>query len=128
MSQLKHVTTSSISNNATIPAKQIAIGLVGLLPSLSLNAKSMSFNLTEGVTDISQQVYDLHMTIFIICCVIGLVVFAAMFWAIFNHRKDKGAQAAQFHENTKVEIIWTAIPFVILIGMASHWFALVLMH
>lgn len=86
--------------------------------SNSALAKSMPFNLTEGVTDVSQQVYDLHMTIFIICCVIGLVVFAAMFWAIFNHRKDKGAQAAQFHENTKVEIIWTAIPFVILIGMA----------
>ncbi|RJG49574.1 cytochrome c oxidase subunit II [Motilimonas pumila] len=78
----------------------------------------MPVNLTQGVTDISQQVYDLHMTIFYICCVIGILVFAVMFWAIIHHRKDKGAKAAQFHENTKVEILWTAIPFVILIAMA----------
>ncbi|ATC99925.1 cytochrome c oxidase subunit II [Pseudoalteromonas spongiae UST010723-006] len=58
------------------------------------------------------------MTIFYICCVIGLVVFAIMFWAIIHHRKSKGAVPAQFHESTKIEILWTAIPFVILIGMA----------
>lgn len=94
--------------------------LITLLPwaASSAVAKSMPVNLTQGVTDISQQVYDLHMTIFYICCVIGIVVFAVMFWAIIHHRKDKGAKAAQFHENTKVEILWTAIPFVILIAMA----------
>ncbi|WP_432456132.1 MULTISPECIES: cytochrome c oxidase subunit II [unclassified Agarivorans] len=78
----------------------------------------MSFNLRPGVTAISEQVYGLHMTIFYICCVIGLVVFGVMFWAIFHHRKSKGAVAAQFHESTKVEIVWTIIPFIILIGMA----------
>ncbi|WP_083481763.1 cytochrome c oxidase subunit II [Agarivorans gilvus] len=78
----------------------------------------MSFNLRPGVTAISEQVYDLHMTIFYICCVIGILVFSAMFWAIFHHRKSKGAVPAQFHESTKVEIIWTIIPFLILIGMA----------
>jgi len=77
-----------------------------------------SINLTQGVTDISQRVYDLHMTILIICAVIGVVVFGAMFYVILNHRKSKGAQAAQFHESTKVEILWTIIPFFILIGMA----------
>ncbi|MDP5213228.1 cytochrome c oxidase subunit II [Pseudoalteromonas tunicata] len=76
------------------------------------------YNMTTGVTDISENVYNLHMTIFIICCVIGVIVFAAMFWALIHHRKSKGAVAAQFHESTKVEILWTAIPFVILIGMA----------
>jgi cytochrome c oxidase subunit 2 len=81
-------------------------------------AQEMSFNLRPGVTAISEQVYDLHMTIFYICCVIGILVFSAMFWAIFHHRKSKGAVPAQFHESTKVEIIWTIIPFLILIGMA----------
>ncbi|WP_404342036.1 cytochrome c oxidase subunit II [Pseudoalteromonas mariniglutinosa] len=76
------------------------------------------FNMREGVTDISNNVYQLHMTIFIICCVIGVIVFAVMFWALIHHRKSKGAKPAQFHESTKVEILWTAIPFVILIAMA----------
>jgi cytochrome c oxidase subunit 2 len=77
-----------------------------------------AYNMRPGVTNISQDVYDLHMTIFLICCVIGVVVFAAMFWAMLHHRKSKGVQPAQFHESTKVEILWTAIPFLILIGMA----------
>ncbi|MBB1334175.1 cytochrome c oxidase subunit II [Pseudoalteromonas sp. SR44-5] len=76
------------------------------------------FNMRKGVTDISNDVYQLHMTIFIICCVIGVIVFAVMFWALIHHRKSKGAKPAQFHESTKVEILWTAIPFVILIAMA----------
>lgn len=74
--------------------------------------------MTKGATEISQQVYDLHMTIFWICCVIGAVVFGIMFWSIIRHRKARGVQPAQFHESTKVEILWTAIPVVILIGMA----------
>ncbi len=78
----------------------------------------MSYNLRPGVTAISQQVYGLHMTIFYICCAIGVVVFGAMFWAIIHHRKSKGAKPASFHESTKVEIVWTVIPFLILIGMA----------
>ncbi|GDY27686.1 hypothetical protein AHAT_35760 [Agarivorans sp. Toyoura001] len=83
-----------------------------------LFAQEMSFNLRPGVTAISEQVYGLHMTIFYICCAIGVLVFGAMFWSIYHHRKSKGAVPAQFHESTKVEIIWTIIPFIILIGMA----------
>ncbi len=75
-------------------------------------------NLPEGVTPLSRNIYELHMTIFYICCVIAAVVFGVMFWSIFHHRKSRGAQAAQFHHNTTVEIIWTAIPMVILILMA----------
>jgi len=80
-------------------------------------AKS-SFNMTQGVTEISGKVYDLHMLIFYICCAIALVVFGAMFYAIINHRQSKGAVAAKFHESTKVEVIWTVIPVLILIAMA----------
>ncbi|MEH8017401.1 cytochrome c oxidase subunit II [Rheinheimera muenzenbergensis] len=78
----------------------------------------MPLNMTQGVTEISQQVYQLHMTIFWICCVIGAVVFGIMFWSIVRHRKARGVQPAQFHESTRVEILWTAIPVVILIIMA----------
>ena len=75
-------------------------------------------NLRPGVTDISHQVYDLHMTILIICTVIGILVFGAMFYAIIFHRKSRGVKPANFHESVKVEIAWTAVPVLILIGMA----------
>ena len=94
-------------------------GLLLTLPGVGqVFGAEMPLNMTQGVTEISQQVYDLHMTIFYICCVIGLVVFGAMFWSIIHHRKAKGVQPAQFHESTRVELLWTAIPVVILIGMA----------
>ena len=75
-------------------------------------------NLTKGVTDISNQVYELHMIIFWICVVIGVVVFGAMLWATIFHRKSRGVKPATFHESVKVEIAWTVVPFLILIGMA----------
>ncbi|GGB45243.1 cytochrome c oxidase subunit 2 [Shewanella inventionis] len=78
----------------------------------------MPLNMTQGVTDISGRVYDLHMTILYICCAIGLVVFGIMIYSMIYHRKSKGAVAANFHESTKVEIAWTVIPFIILIAMA----------
>jgi cytochrome c oxidase subunit 2 len=53
-----------------------------------------------------------------VCVGIFVVVFGAMFWSVFAHRRSRGAQAAQFHENTTIEVIWTVVPFVILIGMA----------
>lgn len=99
-----------------IKARLCALACV--LASLPLLADELPLNMTKGVTEISRNVYDLHMTIFYICCGIGLVVFSAMFWAIIHHRKSKGVVPAQFHESTKVEIIWTAIPFLILIIMA----------
>jgi len=75
-------------------------------------------NLSPGVTAISREVYSLHMIIFWVCVVIGVVVFGVMFYSMYAHRKSKGAKPAQFHESTTVEIIWTVIPFAILIGMA----------
>ena len=95
---------------------KLSLWLLLSFPFLAVGTSQ--YNLPVGVTDISRDVYELHMTIFYICCVIGLVVFAVMFWAIIHHRKSKGAVPAQFHESTKVEILWTAIPFVILIAMA----------
>ena len=91
--------------------------LMGTTLSFSAWAE-MQLNLTEGVTAISKEVYDLHMLVLYICTVIGIVVFGAMFWSMVFHRKSKGVKPADFHESTKVEILWTAIPIVILIAMA----------
>ena len=71
-----------------------------------------------GVTPISREVYDLHMLILWICVWIGVVVFGAMFYSMIMHRKARGAEAAQFHHSTKAEILWTVVPFIILVGMA----------
>lgn len=89
-----------------------------LLISAPLQAQTEKYNMTRGATDISHQVYDLHMAIFYICCVIGAIVFALMFWSIVYHRKSKGAKAEQFHGSLKIELLWTAIPVVILVVMA----------
>ena len=89
-----------------------------LLASSNVIATEMPLNMTQGVTEISRQTYDLHMTIFYICCVIAAVVFGLMFISIFLHRKSRGVTPATFHESHTVEIVWTVIPFLILIGMA----------
>lgn len=75
-------------------------------------------NVPKGVTKVSHQVHDLHMTIFYICVVIAVIVFGVMLYSIVYHRKSRGAKAANFHESTTVEIIWTIIPLLILVGMA----------
>lgn len=77
-----------------------------------------ALNMTQGVTEVSEKVYGIHMMIFWVCCVIGVVVFGVMFYSMWRHRKSKGAVPATFHESTLVEIVWTAVPFLILIGVA----------
>ncbi|MGV8842152.1 MAG: cytochrome c oxidase subunit II [Pseudomonas sp.] len=75
-------------------------------------------NMRPGATVVSHAVFDLHMTIFWICVVIGVGVFGAMFWSMFRHRRSKGHKAALFHESTLVETMWTIVPLLILIGIA----------
>ncbi len=87
-----------------------------LLPRIA--AADYTINMPVGVTDISSKVYDLHMIIFWICVAIGIIVFGIMFYAIIFHRRAAGHKAVQFHENTKIEILWTIIPFLILVAMA----------
>ena len=77
-----------------------------------------ALNMREGVTATSQANYEIHMIIFWVCVAIGVVVFGAMIYSMIAHRKSKGAVAAQFHESTLMEIVWTVIPIVILISMA----------
>jgi cytochrome c oxidase subunit 2 len=75
-------------------------------------------NMPVGVTEISRTVFDLHMLILWICVIIGVVVFGAIIYSVVYHRKSKGAVAAEFHESTTVEMVWTVVPFIILVGMA----------
>ena len=95
-----------------------AFALLALLTVANVHAEGNDYNMTQGVTEISGQVYELHMLIFYICCAIALVVFGVMFYSMYHHRKSKGAVAANFHESTKIEVIWTVIPIIILILMA----------
>ncbi len=91
------------------------------LPTLAQSVESegrSDLNLRQGVTDISSQVYDLHMLMFMVCIGIAVVVFGVMFVSMYLHRKSRGAKPANFHESVKVEIAWTVIPFIILILMA----------
>ena len=94
-----------------------ASGLCGSLLAAAAHAK-MQMNMDPGVTPISQTVYGLHNTIMWIILVIFIGVFGVMFYAVYRFRRSKGAQAAEFHENTTVEVIWTVIPFMVLIFMA----------
>lgn len=96
----------------------MTVGLTSVGLASAAEDYGSSLNMTQGVTDISNEVYGLHMAIFYVCCVIGFAVFGVMFYSIFKHRKSKGAVAASFHHSTVVEIIWTAVPLVILISMA----------
>ena len=93
--------------------------------SLMLSAQAIaeeagrsSVNMPIGVTEVSKEVFGLHMEIFWWCVAIGVVVFGVMFYSMIVHRKANGAKAANFHESTTLEIIWTVIPFIILIIMA----------
>jgi len=75
-------------------------------------------NMSTGVTSVSRDIYLLHMTAFWICVGIGVAVFGVMIYSLIMHRKSRGVIAADFHENTTLEITWAIIPFLILIALA----------
>ena len=77
-----------------------------------------TLNLRQGATPISQEIYNMHMVTLWVVTIIGILVFAVMFWSIFHHRKSRGAKAAKFSHSTTVEIIWTIIPTIIIISLA----------
>jgi len=91
--------------------------LVAASSALAEEAERWQFNMTPGVTPVSQNVYSLHMQMFWWCVGIGVVVFSIMFVSMFLHRKSRGAIPSNFHESTALELVWTAIPFAILILM-----------
>jgi cytochrome c oxidase subunit II len=95
-----------------------AAGTAAGLPAAAFAAVPSRYNLQPPQTIVAHQIYDLHVLIMWIICAIFVLVFGVMTVAIIRHRKSVGHQAAQFHENTTVEVLWTVVPFLILIGMA----------
>jgi cytochrome c oxidase subunit 2 len=91
---------------------------LGLLPALSWAEFHFPTNLPPPASPIAQQIYDLNTLINWVCLGIFVVVFVPMFYALWRHRKSIGHQAKQFHEHPGLEATWTALPFIILIGMA----------
>ena len=81
-------------------------------------ANNWQLNMYRGVTPISRDIYYLHMVVLAVCAIIGVVVFGVMIYSLIHHRKSKGYKAAKFHDNPRLEIIWSLIPFLILIGLA----------
>lgn len=109
---------------------RLVTGFVSLLSGLTFANLAMAYNDMPGgpavrqlnfaapVTKIMEEIHWLHWFMMILCTVIFLVVFGTMFYSILKHRKSKGHKPADFHESTTVEIIWTIIPLIIVIGMA----------
>jgi len=87
-------------------------------PALAEEGERLKFNMPEGVTPVSREIQGLHMEMFWWCVAIGVVVFGVMFYSMIMHRKSRGVKPANFHESTGLEILWTAIPLVILVLMA----------
>lgn len=109
------------SFNKTV--KPFLITTIGFLLALPATAQETvtarwGLNMPVGVTPVSREIHGLHMSIFWWCVGIGIVVFGVMFYSMIKHRKSQGAKADNFHESTALEILWTVIPFAILIFMA----------
>ena len=97
--------------------RRVAAGVVGLGMSASVWAE-YAYNLPTPASKVAGDVFHLHNLIMLVCIGIFVVVFGAMFYSLYMHRKSRGHKAANFHENTTVEVVWTIVPFVILMGMA----------
>ncbi len=103
---------------------RLALGPVLMLLAMvsagawAADGERSTVNMSPGVTEVGQTIFDLHMIILWICVIIGVLVFGVMFYSIIYHRKSRGVTPATFHESTTVEIAWTVVPFIILIAMA----------
>jgi len=99
--------------------RSVVAGAAAMLASLPARADWGAINMPRGVSELSHDIYDIHMTMFWICFAIAVVTFGAMIVAMVRFRKSKGAVADQkLLHNARLEATWTLIPVVILIGMA----------
>ena len=108
-------------------AKRLQALMLGLAVSASFPALAQEMqgrpvanqlNLPPSATKIASEINDLHTWMMVVCMVIFVAVFGVMFYSVFKHRRSLGHKAATFHESTAVEIAWTVVPFLIVIGMA----------
>ncbi len=106
------------TGHSKLTTLRAAVAAIALAAAGSAGAIQSKYNLAPPVTQIARDIHWLHWMMLAICGVIFVAVFGVMFYSIWAHRKSRGAQPADFHESTKVEIVWTVIPFLIVIGMA----------
>ncbi len=119
-------TIKSVGHQACRKAGQLGLAVGAALATASAMAVNSlpggpavdQLDLHPPVTQIAVEQQWLHNFMLVICSVIFVGVFGVMFYSILRHRKSKGAKAANFHESTTVEIIWTIVPFIIVILMA----------
>jgi len=98
--------------------KRRMVAAAGLLALSGTAHAAYQWNLPTPVTRVAGEIYDLHLIMMVIIFVIFVGVFGVMFYSIYAHRKSIGHKAEHFHENTTVEVVWTIIPFLVLVGMA----------
>lgn len=123
VSSIRGLTSSRGSAAVAVAVLSALVSVMGSSAAQALDetaqlAQKSAVNMPVGVTHVGASIYGLHMLILSICVVIGIAVFGVMFYSIYHHRKSRGAVPVQFHESTKVEVAWTVVPFLILIGMA----------
>ncbi len=99
---------------------KLVVILCALFPAQAVlaAADNWQLNMYKGVTPLSNDMYYLHMVAMVVCAIIGVVVFGVMIYSLIHHRKSKGYKPATFHDNPRLEIIWSVIPFLILVGLA----------
>ena len=97
--------------------RNLFLSMLGLVTAGTAKA-DWALNMPKGVTELSLETYNLHMMVFWWCVAIGIVVFGVMIISLIKHRKSKGAEPAKFSHSTTAEVIWTAIPVVILVLLA----------
>lgn len=111
----------NVTNKIRLAAATLALGTMGAahaaVESLPGGPQVLGMYFQNPVTPIAKQERVLMDMMLWVCLGIGIVVFGAMFYSVFKHRKSKGAVAAHFHENTTVEIAWTVIPILIVIAI-----------
>jgi cytochrome c oxidase subunit 2 len=108
------VSMSGLALAASLPAWALARPE----PEVTGRPVELQFGMQPPVTGLGEYIYSLHNWMLLVCLIIFLGVFGVMFYSVFKHRKSRGHKAATFHESTTVEIAWTIIPFLIVIGMA----------
>ena len=102
----------------SIPSWAAALAAIVAGMTFSGFAAALEWNLQPAGSRMAEDIHSLHEYVMLLCTVIFVGVFAFMFYSVYAHRKSKGHKAAQFHENTTVEILWTVIPAIILVGIA----------
>ncbi|HEX5959749.1 MAG TPA: cytochrome c oxidase subunit II [Rhodanobacteraceae bacterium] len=96
-----------------------ALGASLVSMAAAANPVPWQMNLDKGATTITRQIWDLHMAALWVCVALGILVFGAMFIAIIRFRKSKGSVAATWSHNTVMEVGWTIVPVLILVGLAT---------